>query len=264
MEKYIKDINFDELQTVRKRCITFAGDGNTVVRPYKTLYGLEEITNNQAHKTLYIEVKKPKTKWEQSMYFLFNDLGKICVKVSHVNCYTLLNEFIQALNKYSYFGVDGFLKRLREAEKEKLFINKVDIEVCNILGKEELAEHYIEYRKNYLMVKEKEKQEKKAKRKTDEEKRIERINKTIADAKNALRTGGTLLNEEFEDTTIILCLLKKHGIKVPLRTRGWINRALAKIWYCNEEITYSYYSTSRDSKVFYRYLKELEKKILNA
>ena len=119
-------------------------------------------------------------------------------------------------------------------------------------------------RKQSEKKEEKEKQEKKAKRKTDEEKRIERINKTIADAKNALRTGGTLLNEEFEDTTIILCLLKKHGIKVPLRTRGWINRALAKIWYCNEEITYSYYSTSRDSKVFYRYLKELEKKILNA
>lgn len=37
----LNEINFEALQPVRKKCITFAKDGNTVVKPYKTLYNFE-------------------------------------------------------------------------------------------------------------------------------------------------------------------------------------------------------------------------------
>ena len=56
--------------------------------------------------------------------------------------------------------------------------------------------------------------------------------------------------------------MKKHNINVPLKTQGWINQALSTIKY-NEEYgwSYIYYSSSADSTVFMKYLKELVNKV---
>ncbi len=98
----------------------------------------------------------------------------------------------------------------------------------------------------------------------EEKKHNAEVEKTIADAENTIRTRGTLHNEEFEGKTIVLYLLKKYGINVPIKTQGWVNNALAKVWFRDGEITYSYYKSSKDSTVFYGYLKELEEKILQS
>ncbi len=264
----IKDINFDILESVRKKCITFAKDGNTVVKPYKTLYNVEQITHNAEHCNLYFEVVKGKESWEEDSYCLFEDLEKICIKVDWIPRYWTLEEFAEKLHRWKYFGTDGFFTRLKVSEESGYHISKADIEICAILGEIELAKHYAEYREERLRRREEKRQEeiaeRKAKEREEKEKHNAEVQRTVAGAENTIRTQGTLHNEEFEGKTIVLYLLKKYGINVPIKTQGWVNNALAKVWFQDGEITYSYYTSSKDSTVFYRYLKELEEKIFQS
>lgn len=263
-----KEINFDSLESVRKQCITFAKDGNTVVKPYKTLYNMEQITHVSEHSNLYVEFVKGKEPWEEDSYYLFEDLGKICNSLGWIYSGQDLKEFTKKIDQYEYLGIDGFFKRLKVLEDNGYYINKVDIELCIIFGEIELAKHYTVYRENRIAVQEAKRQaeiaEREAREKEEEEKRLAEMEKTISEAENTIRMHGTLYNEDFEGSTIILYLLKKHGVNVPLKTQGWVNKALARVYYRDGEIAYSYYKTSRDSTVFYGYLKELEEKILAA
>ena len=263
-----REINFDSLESVRKQCITFAKDGNTVVKPYKTLYNMEQITHDPAHNNLYVEVVKGKESWEEDSYCLFEDLGKICNKVDWILRWKTIEEVTEAINKLEYLGKDGLFERLKEAEDNGYYINKVDIELCIILGEIELAKHYAEYREAKRAAQEARIQaaiaEREAREKAEKEKHLAEMENTISEAENTIRTKGTLNNVKFEGNTIILYLLKKYGVDVPLKTQGWVNKALARVWYRDGKITYSYYKTSRNSTVFYGYLKELEEKILAA
>ncbi len=264
----IKDINFDILESVRKKCTTFAKNGNTVVKPYKTLYNVEKITHNAEHRNLYFEVVKGKESWEEDSYCLWDDLGKFCIRIDWIPRYWTLEEFAEKLHQWEYFGVDGFFKRLKVSEENGYYINKADIEMCAVLGNMELAKHYAEYREERIRRREEKRQaaiaEREAKEREEEERHNAEVQRTVAGAENTIRTQGTLQNEEFEGKTIVLYLFKKYGINVPIKTQGWVNNALAKVWFQDGEITYSYYTSSKDSTVFWKYLKELEKKILQS
>lgn len=263
-----REINFDSLESVRKQCITFAKDGNTVVKPYKTLYNMEQITHNLVHSNLYVEVVKGKNSWEEDSYCLFEDLGKICNRLSWIHRWQTDIEVKEAISKYEYLGKDGLFKRLKLAEDNGYYINKVDIELCFILGETELAKHYVEYREAKRAAQEArikaEIAEREARKKAEEERHLTEMEKTISEAENTIKTKGTLNNVKFEGGTIVLYLLKKYGVNVPLKTQGWVNKALVRVMYCDGKIAYSYYKTSRNSTVFYGYLKELEEKILAA
>ena len=263
----LREVNFETLQSVRKKCITFAKDGNTVVKPYKTLYSLEQITNNSVHKNLYIEVKKIEGTWkEETEYHLFDDLGKICNHQGGFNEDITLERLSELINKYPFFGKDGLLKQLKEAEENGWYINKVDIELCFILGEAELAKHYAEYREKKIAEREEERKaeqaEREAREREEEAKHLAEIEKAISDAENKIRAREPLYNDEIDGSTVVLRLLKKYSVNVPLKTQGWINNALAVITYDKDgEITYRYHSSSKDSTVFYKYLRELEEKI---
>lgn len=264
----IKEINFDSLESVRKKCITFAKDGNTVVKPYKTLYNVEQITHNAEHNNLYFEVVKSKESWEEDSYCLWDDLENFCIRIDWIPRYWTLEEFSEKLHQWGCFGIDGFFKRLKVSEESGYHISKADIEICAVLGEIELAKHYAEYREERIRRQEEKRQaviaEREAKEREEEEKHNAEVQKTIAEAEKTIRTQGTLYNKPFEGKTIVLFLLKKYGVNVPIKTQGWVNNALAKVWFQDGKITYSYYKSSRDSTVFYRYLKELEKKILQS
>ena len=262
----IKEVRFETMEVTRKRCITFAKDGNTIIKPYKTLYSVENITHIPGHKKLYVEVVKDEMYHSEDSFYLYEDLQTICIKLNQIPGHWMIKKFIEMLESWEYFGIDGFYKRLREKERNEIYINKVDIETCNLLGNLQLAGHYSKYRERKIAEQKAENQKEIEERKRIEleeaEKHAGEIEKVINEAEDAFRNHQILYNRPFENTTIILYLIKKYGIKVPLKTQGWINKALAKIWFRNGEIAYSYYKGSRESTVFYKYLKELEEKIL--
>lgn len=262
----IREIAFDTMESVRKKCITFAKDGNTVVKPYRTLYSLENITHDTTYKNLYLEVIKGK--YDDMSYQLWEDFQVICISQGWAQGFLDINEFTNKIVDYPYLGIDGFYKRLEESEQNNYYINKIDIELCTLLGNVDLAKHYTEYREKQIAAKEAIRQaenaERERKEREEEERRLAEMEKIIADAENTIKMHGTLYNGAFEGKTIVLYLLKKHGVNVPIKTQGWVNNALAKIWFRDGEITYSYYKSSRNSTVFYGYLKELEEKILQS
>lgn len=94
---------------------------------------------------------------------------------------------------------------------------------------------------------------------------------TVKDAEEKILHNEKLVNANIDtpegnETTIVLYLMKKYGVEVPLKTQGWINKALANIEYKEdrEEYTYSYYTSSRNSTVFHAYLLQLVGKIKEA
>lgn len=257
-----KDINFDSLESTRKRCITFAKDGNTVVKPYKALYCVEQITHNPEHKTLYVEVLPD----NDSDVRLWNDYGKIAYSIGRIQKECTLEKFTEQIKSYG-IGVDGFLKRLEYAKEAGHYINLVDIETVFLIGKIELARRYAEYRE--LKVKEneekylKEQKEREVKDKAEEEKRLEEINKQIEDTEYKIFHQEKVKNTDIDGKSVINLLMQKHGIKVPLRTQGWINSKLAMIVFDHGEISYKFFGKSQrdNSTVFKKYLVELEKAI---
>lgn len=256
----IGEVNFDKMEYVRKKCITYAKDGNTLIKPYKTLYSIEKLMHNEKYHNLYIEILKGK---EKTLYQLWEDIQVICIGQGYFSGEMEIDTLTEKLNHYPYLGVNGFYKRLEELEQEGHVISRLFIEVCILLGNNELARHYTECRKKRIQAEEEEEMaEYEAREKAEEEEHRKRLEKAIRDAENTIRLKRTLYNDKFEGKTIVLYLLQKYGVKVPLKTQGWVNSALAQIYFRDGEITYMYYTSSRDSTVFRKYLKELEEKIL--
>lgn len=256
----ISEVNFDTMEYVRKKCITYAEDGNTLIKPYKTLYSVENFMHNKKYHNLYVEILKEN---EKTMYQLWEDIQVICIGQGYFSGEMEIDTLAEKLEHYPYLEVSGFYKRLEELEQEGHIISKLFIDVCVLLGNTELAKHYAECRERRIQEKEAEEMaEYEARKKAEEEEERTKIEKAIQDAENAIRLKRTLHNDKFEGKAIVLYLLQKYGVKVPLKTQGWINNALAQIYFRDGEITYMYYTSSRDSTVFHKYLKELEEKIL--
>lgn len=262
----IKEINFDSLESVRKKCIKFAKDGNTVVKPYKTLYNLKKITHDEKHKNLYLEVVRGK-EWQETHYQLWEDFQVICINQGWTQGFLDIEKFTEKMFEYSYLGIDGFYKRLKESEEHGYYINKVDIEVCVLLGNIELAKRYSEYREKQIAENEIKRQVEKAERerRESEEKKnkLKEIEKFIADAENKIFHQKDLKNIELDRKSVVNKLMEKYGIKVPLRTQGWINSKLAMIVFNGGNISYKFYGKSQrdNSTVFIKYLVELENAI---
>lgn len=259
----IKEINFDIMESVRKKCITFAKDGNTVVKPYRTLYSLENIMHNTTYKNLYLEVVKGK-EWQETHYQIWDDLQVICISQGWVQGFFDISEFSEKILEYPYLGINGFYKKLEEAERNGYYINKVEIEVCTLLGNIDLVKHYLEYRERQIAEKEAKRQaeaaERERKGKEEEEKRLAEIEKTISDTEYKIFHQEDFNNLEVDGKSVINKLMGKYGIKVPLRTQGWINSKLAMIVFKNGEISYRFYGKSQrnNSTVFRKYLVELK------
>ncbi len=258
----IRKIAFDTMESMRKKCIAFAKDGNTVVKPYKTLYNLEDITQNTTHKNLYIELVK--REYGDLFYQLWEDLGVICIGQGWIQGYWNIEDVSAQIAEYPYLSIDGFYKRLKESECNGYYINKVDIEVCALLGNIDLAKHYAEYREKQIADKgakrQAEKEEREKKEREEDEQRIAEMEKVIQDAEYKIFHQEDLKNTELDGKSIINKLMDKYGINVPLRTKGWINSKLAMIVFNSGKISYRFYGkTQRDnSTVFCDYLVRLE------
>jgi len=148
----VEEIAFATMESVRKKCIAFAKDGNTVVKPYKTLYSLENITHNAEHKNLYIELVK--REYGNPFHQLWEDLGVICISQGWIQGYWDTEEISAKIAEYPYLSINGFYKSLEELESKGYYINKVDIEVCALLGNIDLVKHYAEYREKQIAEKE--------------------------------------------------------------------------------------------------------------
>lgn len=241
---------------MKKKVICFGSRGNEVI--YKNLE-LENINND-----FYFSITTDEYKNETQ--YIYQEINNICYEIGKFFDIKTIDELKTALSDYEYIGAEGFKKLINDKIQYNNYINLIDIELCKHIEDFSLMEKCIAYRidwKQRQIEKDRKKSdERKEKERQEEEKEQRKIKQQEEDAEKSILNKKELYNNNIEDTTIILRLLKKFDIKVPLKTQGWINKALAKIVFKNDgNISYYYYKSSKNSTVFEEYLITLEEKI---
>ncbi len=140
----LREFDYSSVQPVRKRCIRYAKDGNTVVKRWMELYPMEVITGCRAFSGLFLEYYKK----DYSEYFrVYNDLGSDCVEYGYLSgWYGVTEEAVEQLKKIEAFiGLEGYKLWLAQMEQNGSWINNAMIRGLTDAGELELAEHYKEY-----------------------------------------------------------------------------------------------------------------------
>ena len=67
-------------------------------------------------------------------------------------------------------------------------------------------------------------------------------------------------NEIIDGKSLVNRLMEKYDIKVPIRTKGWIDKSLAAVLWVDGELRYRYRKTrgTRGSQAVFQYLDMLE------
>jgi len=255
-----------------KKCL-YIKDNKAVVRN-KELTCIANIVNDEAYKNLYIEKSD---KQDTGVYL---DLRIVCIYVRTVRNNITIDDVEDTryyLGSLTNYTLETILEDIRGRKNINQFVNVADIKLIELSGaSEQEVQELIDYRQEWYDKKAKEDQEKKLKR--------EKLDKEYADSQNKLVEDLVLATEQLiltnqevknktitiyksrydsNDTSLILRMMKQYDIKVPIKTQGWINQALADIYYDEEDnkVSYSYYKSSANSKTFRGYLNELINKI---
>jgi len=143
----------------------------------------------------------------------------------------------------------------------------VDLGIADYFGyKEKAEEHNEPIRAALDEERRQEEEDKENERREKEQKAVDTFNNIIKGAENAIYNNQDVQNDTIEDlsgndSTVIQQLMKKYKIDVPIKTKGWINNALVKVFYKDGMYTYSYYTSSANSTVFINYLNDMVMKV---
>lgn len=259
----IKDFDFDGMKATRKQCWTYKADGNTPVKKGKNLYPLDVITDCDDFKGFFVEVVKHSCGDDD--YLIWNDLGNSCVRYGNFHpAFELSNTIMIDENLSPYKGVDGLLKKLSVLETRHDWIRLADIMGLADNGKPEEAKKYIKYHDG-LKVEQEEKyrkeREEAEKRAQERERRYQiEIDAKIENAEGSIRGKKEFQNEIIDGKSLVNRLMEKYDIKVPIRTKGWIDKSLAAVLWVDGELRYRYRKTrgTRGSQAVFQYLDMLE------
>lgn len=258
----------EELKKLNKKCL-YIVDNKAVVRN-KPLRSVAELTGNSNYSNLYVN------DLGNGYYELYIDLGIIYITSGR----TFNKEYFIEEANYNLQGMDVITlewykdiinKRLTDGSNS--WISVTDVKLMELAGEpKEYIEKLMQHRENIKRAREEQERKEQLKKQQEEQEYVNSQNKivenTITEAEQAIIKGEAVRNKEitiyqsryeYNTTSLILHMMKQYNIKVPLKTQGWINNALANI--NTGEYTYQHYKSFADSTVFYKYLYELVKKI---
>ena len=261
MNVELNDINKEEYsQNIqKKKAYYYKKDGNTVAYGYKNMCPLEIITCSENHKGFYLEIQNEGT------YNIWTEIEGVIFKSRTYSRWDTLEKLNEEL---TYMGKEGFLKFLEHFEERHGYIKQLYITVLKALGYVDLAKHYAEYmciiKQEMEAQRQKREQEEKIRLEEEERRQQEAFDSQLLEAENSILKKNKVENVKTnKGGSLFLELFKANGIKLPLRTQGWVNDTLAEVTFkFDGSITYCYYSRGSDSKVFSDYLHKLENKIL--
>lgn len=243
----------------RKKAYYYKKDGNTVAFGYQKMCPLDIITGNCSHKGFYIQIQ------DGGLYRIWTEMDGVIFCSCTCNRWDTLEDLSKKLTRT---GKEEFLRGLEAAEKNHGYIRQLHITVVKALGYGGLAEHYTEY----MSVVKREQEAERQKRKLEEKRRLDAEEKRrqsefdtqLFNAENSILKKEKVENAKtHKGSSLFLELFKANGIRLPLRTQGWVNDVLAEVTFkFDGSITYCYFSRGNDSKMFKGYLRMLEEKIL--
>lgn len=80
---------------------------------------------------------------------------------------------------------------------------------------------------------------------------------TVFDAEQSILNKRELRDADVRGASLFLHLFRQNGIDLPLKTQGWVNSSLVRLFYNESDNFWSYSYRGRDSTVFYSYLERL-------
>jgi hypothetical protein len=256
-----------------KKCL-YISNNKAIVRN-KELICVSELVNDEIYKNLYIEKNISDSK-DAEVYL---DLGIVCLYVKTIQKNRIIKDTEYWLKNITKYTLEMILEEIRNQRTNNQFVNIADIKLIELSGaSEQEVQELIEYRQNWYNKKVQEEQERRLKQEQEDREYIKNKNKIVEEA--VLKAEQAIINKQevknqditiykskYDNNTLslILHMMKLNNIKVPLKTQGWINQALANISYNQEwkDYSYNYYKSSANSKVFTKYLNQLIKAIQN-
>ena len=278
----MSQFNFTGLNIYNKKCL-YINNNKAIVRN-KKLYNIGEMINNSEYKNLYVEECIKDSNNYRNSANIYLDLGIVLIYCNNtMDLYTTKEQLEYRFQKVNLYTLDYILSQIRQYPDNNQFVNVQDIKLLELAGAtQKELDQMIEYRQNWYNRKEQEEQEKQVQREKEDQEYISNKNneaeKLILAAEQAIINKEKVTNEditiyksryESNTTSLILHIMKLYNINVPLKTQGWINKALANVYYTldnegNKRLTYEYFSKgSRNSEVFVNYLDELIRAINN-
>lgn len=244
----LKSIDLSGIETKRIRATGYKSDGNT---PYKHFYNampLDVVLSDEAYKGLYIALIRKAYQdggddYNGGYYMTFNDIGdNVYIEFLGFMGNEDIERMIEKINSMqAYIGRSGFLSYCATLSARGWFIKNPELMALDMIGEVELVKKYRIEKAAIIEKKEQEdrerreqyrKEQEEKQRRIEEEKRIE-----LKAAAEKIRNRQTTDN----DNGIILELMRQYGVKIPLRTQGWILDSLASVKFDGDKISYSYY-----------------------
>jgi len=254
-----------------KKCL-YISDNRAVVR-HKELTCIADIVKDESYKNLYVE-----SDYKKDGGNVYVDFGFILMNISYLGKYDIEPETIKyRLEQLKDFTLQDYKNHITKCLNNNQFINVAEIKLMELAGEStEYIQTLTDHRQKVVDMREKEHRERAEKRECEDreyvkqentktESKINEVEKAIVNKEEIKNTYITVYKSKYDynNSRIILYLMKQYDITVPLKTQGWINNALADIFYDKDynEWTYTYYTSSANSTVFQKYLNELIKKI---
>lgn len=260
-----------------KKVITFAKDGNTVIKPIRNV---KQICGN-------IYSTEPR---DEGYYYkpvkLFAFYGdNIGIEIANADTETELDKIVQGTEKIKTF--EGYISNIERRIEANTWINLAELEYLKAY-KPELIAGAEKARAAWKAKLDERRRQEEAERTAREQaehdaenaKSFEKINKAI----EAFKTSGQICNDDitiwtslddYKDYTVLTYLLDEYEINVPIKTRGYIINNITRILIHGDNGTISYFKTSKTTstrafealeelKNKIRYGKDLDKKIEKA
>jgi hypothetical protein len=258
-----------EHKELSKKCL-YISDNKAVVR-HKELTCIADIVKDEEYKNLYVEPDYINNFGEVFINygFIYMGTGRTIDKDSAIKRETenLIGLTFEVYKNY-----------ITKCLNNNQFINVAEIKLMELAGEPtEYIQTLTEHRQNYLNRKTQENKEREEKRQQEEQdyigmknaeadEQIKEAEQNIINRNGVKNKDITIYKESrYNSNTISIMnyLMKKYDIKVPLKTQGWINNALAGIFYDDKlnQWIYNYYTSSANSTVFIGYLNELIQKV---
>lgn len=269
MENMTVKLRDMSVPTEKKRVITYNSSGDKAVYHNKEVW---KITNN-----FYVgEVEgSDYNKW-CTIYAIYGDnVGFI---IDYVNADYSVEETLNLINRSNIGTLDLYIETIDRRINEGNWINSIEMEFIKTIkpklipGVEKArAAHKARLEAERQAREEERIAERKAEMEKDNAEAMEIVNAAIA----KIKSGGDIINEYFtlwidlenhKEYSTFTYLFDKYGIKVPIKTRGFILNSLNTVRIDKDNgVSYNYYrkGKSQGSSKIYELIFELVGKIRN-
>lgn len=246
-----------------KRVIMYGADHNKAVYHNKSM---QQIRDN-----IYrgVDDKDSGRSWIDCNIYVYYPEYKIGLMVGHMDIERTVDEVLEMCHKNQIENAEDFVAMIENRIAQGVFIGNTQVEFIKHLSPG-LVEKCIAACHNYIETKERLRKEREEKKKAEEQEYVWQKNQeaeqSVADAIEILKNDGRLINStvcfyksRYHNSaySIINHIARLYGVKIPLKTQGWINSSLLEITIENGKMTSGRMNGKNQSTTIFKYMNML-------